>query len=145
MYSKPEIMERMRLTRASCRADLEFWNNITFLVESAGSAGEMVCDMIREAAKRDTRILCISAEDKEESTEVRRVIRQAERKMIVVEHADLLLTDEMRRYIAFDKMNQYLIMGRNTDSLLLSRANLYELDVASDGVRTKIRLKSYRG
>lgn len=65
--------------------------------------------------------------------------------MIVIEHADLLLTDEMRRYIAFDKTNQYLIMGRNTDSLLLSRANLYELDVASDGVRTKIRLKNYRG
>ncbi|HJB81913.1 MAG TPA: RluB protein [Candidatus Mediterraneibacter intestinavium] len=51
----------------------------------------------------------------------------------------------MRRYIAFDKTNQYLIMGRNTDSLLLSRANLYELDVTSDGVKTKIRLKSYRG
>lgn len=145
MYSKPEIMEKMELTRASCRAELEFWNNITFLVESAGNVKELVFDMIRQASKKDGRILCISAEGKMESAEVRRRIRQAERKMIVIEHADILLTDEMRRYIAFDKTNQYLIMGRNTDSLLLSRANLYELDVTSDGVKTKIRLKSYRG
>lgn len=145
MYSKPEIMEKMELTRDFCRAELEFWNNITFLVESAGNAKELVFDMIRQASKKDGRILCISAEGKMESAEVRRRIRQAERKMIVIEHADILLTDEMRRYIAFDKTNQYLIMGRNTDSLLLSRANLYELDVTSDGVKTKIRLKSFRG
>lgn len=100
MYSKPEIMEKMELTRASCRAELEFWNNVTFLVESAGSAKELVFDMIRQASKKDGRILCISAEGKMESAEVRRRIRQAERKMIVIEHADILLTDEMRRYIA---------------------------------------------
>ena len=48
MYSKPEIMEKMELTRASCRAELEFWNNITFLVESAGNAKELVFDMIEK-------------------------------------------------------------------------------------------------
>ena len=84
MYSKPEIMEKMELTRASCRAELEFWNNITFLVESAGNARELVFDMIRQASKKDGRILCISAEGKMESAEVRRRIRQAERTSVLL-------------------------------------------------------------
>ena len=63
----------------------------------------------------------------------------------MIDDADILLTDEIRRYIAFDKKNQYLIAGKNTDNLLLSRANLYELDVETDGVKTEIWLRNCRG
>lgn len=145
MYSRPEIMDRMELTRGSCRAELEFKANLIFLIERPGSALSLVFDMIRETSSKDRRILCICSEDKRNGTEIRRMIRDAERKMIVIDGADRLLTDEIRRYIAFDKKNQYLIAGKNTDNLLLSRANLYELDVVTDGVKTEIRLRNCIG
>ncbi|MBM6750118.1 RluB protein [Mediterraneibacter glycyrrhizinilyticus] len=63
----------------------------------------------------------------------------------MIDDADHLLTDGMRRYIALDKKNQYLIAGKNTDNLLVSRANLYELDVVTDGVKTEIRLRNCMG
>lgn len=33
MYSRPEIMDRMGLTRGSCRAELEFRANLIFLTQ----------------------------------------------------------------------------------------------------------------
>lgn len=145
MYSRPEIMDRMGLTRGSCRAELEFRANLIFLMERAGSAKSLVFDMIRETARKDRRILCICSEDKKKGEDIRQTIRDTERKLIVIDDADILLTDEIRRYIAFDKKNQYLIAGENTDNLLLSRANLYELDVETDGVKTEIWLRNCRG
>ena len=145
MYSRPEIMDRMGLTRGSCRAELEFRANLIFLMERAGSAKSLVFDMIRETARKDRRILCICSEDKKKGEDIRKTIRDTERKLIVIDDADILLTDEIRRYIAFDKKNQYLIAGKNTDNLLLSRANLYELDVETDGVKTEIWLRNCRG
>ncbi len=145
MYSRPEIMDRMELTRGSCRAELEFRANLIFLMERAGSAKSLIFDMIREAARKDRRLFCICAEDKRNGMDIRQRIRSTERKLIVIDDADLLLTDEIRRFIAFDKKNQYLIAGKNTDNLLLSRANLYELDVVTDGVKTEIRLRNCAG
>lgn len=142
MYSRPEIMDRMELTRGSCRAALEFEANLIFLIERPGNAIPLVFDMIREASRKDRRIRCICSADKRNGMDIRRMIWEAERKMIVINDADRLLTDEIRRYIAFDKKNQYLIAGKNTDNLLLSRANLYELDVITDGVKTEIRLRN---
>ena len=145
MYSIPEIMDRMEMIRGSCRVELEFRANLLFLVERAGSAQSLLFDMIRETARKDRRILCICSEDKRDRQEIRQVIRETERKLIVIDDADHLLTDGMRRYIALDKKNQYLIAGKNTDNLLVSRANLYELDVVTDGVKTEIRLRNCMG
>ena len=103
MYSRPEIMDRMGLTRGSCRAELEFRANLIFLMERAGSAKSLVFDMIRETARKDRRILCICSEDKKKGEDIRQTIRDTERKLIVIDDADILLTDEIRRYIAFDK------------------------------------------
>ncbi len=43
------------------------------------------------------------------------MIRNTEKKLIVINNADILLDDDTRKYIALDGKNQYLIIGRNSE------------------------------
>ena len=71
------------------------------------------------------------------------MLETAEGKLIVIDNADLLLTDELRKFIAFDTKNQYLIIGRNPSNLLVTKDNLYELEVVMKGRETEFKLKRY--
>ena len=53
--------------------------------------------------------------------------------LFVIDDADILLTDEMRKHIAADKNNQYLIIGRDSRLLCLSPIFFKEL-VFNDNV-----------
>jgi hypothetical protein len=48
-------------------------------------------------------------------------------KLIVIDNADILLNDEIRKYISLDGNNQYLIIGRNPKNLFATKENLFEL------------------
>ena len=41
--------------------------------------------------------------------------------LFVIDNADIILNDELRRYIAFDFNNQYIIIGRNPSNLMLMK------------------------
>lgn len=71
------------------------------------------------------------------------MIKEAEGKLIVIDNADLLLDNDLRKYIAFDEKNQYLIIGRNPNNLMATQENLFELASEKKGERTEFRLKRY--
>ena len=53
----------------------------------------------------------------------------------MIDNADILLDDKMRRYIAFDDKNQYIIIGRNPTGLQLTVDEIFELqDTNVDGI-----------
>lgn len=49
------------------------------------------------------------------------IIRNAEKKLIMIDNADILLDDDTRKYLALDDKNQYFIIGRNPKNLLLRK------------------------
>ncbi len=67
------------------------------------------------------------------------MIKSAKRKLIVMDNADVLLDDDMRKYIAVDDKNQYLIIGRNPKNLFATRENLFELVSERQGEQTVVK------
>ncbi len=71
------------------------------------------------------------------------MIRNTEKKLIVINNADILLDDDTRKYIALDDKNQYLIIGRNPKNLFVTKENLFELVSEKQGKQTVLRIKDY--
>mgnify|MGYP006893955056 FL=1 len=57
-------------------------------------------------------IVCLNYLDYQKN--IGNMIRNTEKKLIVINNADILLDDDTRKYIALDDKNQYLIIGRNS-------------------------------
>jgi hypothetical protein len=53
------------------------------------------------------------------------------------------LSDDVRKYIALDDKNQYLIIGRNPKNLFATKENLFELVSEKRGEQTILKLKNY--
>lgn len=71
------------------------------------------------------------------------IIRNTERKLIVIDNADILLDDDTRKYIALDDKNQYLIIGRNPKDLFATKENLFELVSEKQGEQIVLRIEGY--
>lgn len=61
----------------------------------------------------------------------------------MIDNADVLLDDSVRKHIALDDRNQYLIIGRNPKNLFATKDNLFELISEVKGEQTILRIKSY--
>ena len=75
--------------------------------------------------------------------DINNIIKTAEGKLIVIDNADILLDDNIRKYIALDDKNQYLIIGRNPKNLFATKENLFELVSEKVGEQTKLMIKPY--
>ena len=86
-------------------------------------------------------ILCINYLDYQR--DIGEMIRSSRGKLIVIDNADVLLDDSIRKYIALDDKNQYLIIGRNPKNLFTTKENLYELISHKKGDQTVLELQNY--
>lgn len=139
MYSKPLIMSELKVIHTCFQIDLQFENNITILQGDSGSGRTMVFSIIQEEAIDNEQILCINYRDKD----IGELIKQTSGKLLVIDNADVLLSDDIRKIIALDVQNQYLIIGRNPRKLLVTEDNLYELDKNGYGEIIEFTLKRY--
>lgn len=64
---------------------------------------------------------------------IMKILQDTVGKLIVIDNADILLNDTMKKYIAFDDKNQYLIIGRNLKNLMASQDYLFELVSSTEG------------
>ena len=69
------------------------------------------------------------------------MIRNTEKKLIVINNADILLDDDTRKYIALDDKNQYLT--EILKNLFVTKENLFELVSEKQGKQTVLRIKDY--
>lgn len=143
MYSKPIVTNKLQLVHTAYKVDFDFRNNITILMGDSGSGKTTVFDIMQEAAVEDKRLLCINYISKTHDVDIEKLIMGTKGKLIVIDNADIILTDNLRKHIALDNENQYIIIGRNPSNLLTTKDNLYELDVTNTEENTVFRLKSY--
>ena len=137
MDVKPVVMEQFSTVHSSFVIDFQFKNNITILMGDSGTGKTAVFSSIRECAATNPQLLCLNYLDYQK--DIRNIIRMTKGKMIVIDNADILLDDEMRKYISLDGENQYLIIGRN---LFATKENLYEFHVEKKVIRQGLRLES---
>ena len=141
MKSKPVVMNHFSTVHTSFVIDFIFENNITILMGDSGTGKSASYSFIKECMSMNSDILCINYLDYQK--DIGDMIKSVTGKLIVIDNADVLLDDNIRKYIALDDKNQYLIIGRNPKNLFTTKENLYELTSEKKGDQTVLGLKSY--
>ena len=141
MKSKPVVMDHFSTVHTSFVIDFTFDSNITLLMGDSGTGKSASYSYIKECMSMNPDILCINY--LEYQKDIGEMIRAATGKLIVIDNADVLLDDGIRKYIALDDKNQYLIIGRNPKNLFATKDNLYELVSEKKGDQIVLKLKNY--
>ena len=141
MKSKPIVMEHFSTVHTSFVLDFEFTNNISILTGDSGVGKTASFSFIKECMALNPNILCLNYLDYQK--DIAGIIKNASGKLIVIDNADVLLDDDIRKHIALDDKNQYLIIGRNPKNLFATKENLFELVSEAQGEQTVLRIKSY--
>lgn len=87
------------------------------------------------------KLLCINYLDINKN--IFKLLKDTKGKLIIVDNADILLTDDIRKWIAFDCNNQYLIIGQNPKNLLATADNLYTLKQTTHNDIISFSLENY--
>lgn len=141
MYSKPAIIENLKARHTTFSVEFYFTNNITLLMGDSGRGKTLVFSILQELAATDERIVCINYLDI--NKRIKDEIEKASGKLIVIDNADVILDDDIRKVIAFDRKNQYLVIGRNPKNLLITKDNLFELEQKKEKNVICYSLKKY--
>ena len=141
MKSKPVVMERFSTVHTSFVLDFEFTSNITILTGDSGTGKTASFSIIKECMAVNPDILCLNYLDYQK--DIADIIKKANRKLIVIDNADILLGDDLRKHIALDDKNQYLIIGRNPKNLFATKDNLFELTSEVKGEQTVMSIKRF--
>lgn len=141
MKSKPVVMEHFSTEHTSFALDFEFTNNITILTGDSGTGKTASFSFIKECMALNSDIVCLNYLDYQKN--IGNIIRTTEKKLIVIDNADILLDDDTRKYIALDDKNQYLIIGRNPKNLFVTKENLFELVSEKQEEQIMLRIKNY--
>lgn len=126
MKIKPVITDHIHTKHTSFEVDLYLENNITFISGESGTGKSALYSFLEELAAEDKKIKCFNYLDHKKA--YKSSIKQSRDKMFVIDNADILLDDNLRRYISLDGNNQYIIIGRNPTALLLNMDEIYELN-----------------
>ena len=133
MKIKPVVTDRIHTKHTSFEIDLLLETNITFISGDSGTGKSALFSFIEELAAEDKRIKCFNYLDNKKA--YKNSIKQSKGKLFVIDNADILLDDRIRRYIALDENNQYIIIGRNPTELLLNMDEIKELQSKNiDGI-----------
>ncbi|MCI8281094.1 MAG: ABC transporter ATP-binding protein [Lachnospiraceae bacterium] len=141
MKSKPIVMEHFFTEHTSFVLNFEFTNNITILTGDSGTGKTVSFLFMKECMALNPDIVCLNYLDYQKN--IGNIIRNTEKKLIVIDNADILLDDDTRKYIALDGKNQYLIIGRNPKNLFVTKENLFELVSEKQEEQTVLRIKEY--
>ena len=137
MKSKPIVMEHFSTVHTSFVLDFNFTSNITILMGDSGTGKTASFSFVKECMAMNPDIMCLNYLDYQK--DIADIIKKANGKLIVIDNADVLLDDDVRKYIALDDRNQYLIIGRNPKNLFTTKDNLFELTSEVQGEQTILR------
>lgn len=141
MRSKPLVMENLYLEKDNLIVDFKLDNNITILTGDAGIGKTVVFNMIKEMMETDNRIFCLNY--KNSHHDILEIIRACDGKFAVVDNADILLSNEVRKFISLDSSNQYLLIGRNPKNLFATKENIFELRREKSGNKTRFYIAHF--
>ena len=141
MRSKPIVMDHFFTIHTAFIVNFKFTNNIAILMGDSGTGKTATFSFIRECMAIDSRILCLNYLDYQK--DIMTIVSNTQGKLIVIDNADILLSDDIRKYISLDDKNQYLIIGRNPKNLFATKENLFELVNKKVGEQTELSIKEY--
>ena len=98
--------------------DLVFDDRVTLVGGDSGTGKTVLYELLEDLRLTDEynaiKMFNYKSDNLSES------IKQCRNNFIVIDNADILITDEIRRFINFEFSNQYLLFLRNCDGLNVS-------------------------
>ena len=98
--------------------DLMFDDRVTLVGGDSGTGKTVLYELLEDLRLTDAynaiKMFNYKSDNLSES------IKQCRNNFIVIDNADILITDEIRRFINFEFSNQYLLFLRNCDGLNVS-------------------------
>ncbi len=98
--------------------DLEFDDRITLVGGDSGTGKTVLYEMLEDLRLTDEyksiKLFNYKSDNLLES------IKQCRNNFIVIDNADILITDEVKRFVNFEFSNQYMLFLRNCDGLNVS-------------------------
>ena len=140
MNLKPLVRNRLFFKSFGLIFDLELKTNLTFINSVSGEGKTFVFEKIKRWASDKEDIACFDYTDRKNGI-VKEFIRTQKNKLIAIDNADILLDAEDRKYIALDVNNQYIIIGRVVENLMLTKENMCSVEFLKD--EDTIRLQYY--
>ena len=141
MKSRPVVMDRFSTVHTLYIVNFTFTNNLTILTGDSATGKTAAFSFIKECMAINQDILCLNYLDYQKN--IKEMISQVKKKLIVIDNADILLDDETRKYISLDADNQYLIIGRNPKNFYATKENLFELVSMKNGEQTEFQIQPY--
>ena len=139
MKIKPIVIDEIHTKHTNFIVDLKFDSNITFITGDSGVGKSAVFTFLEEYSSEDKRVRCFNYIDHNKG--YKNSIRNSKGKLFVIDNSDILLNDKIKQHIVFDNQNQYIIIGRNPSSLLLTQDDIYELESENKDGITYFRLE----
>lgn len=117
------------------RYHLEFSSRIT-LVRGDSATGktylyQMLEDVRMTEQYKEIRLFNYRSDDFHDN------LKKCRNKFIVIDNADILINDEDRRFINFERSNQYLLFMRNCDGLNLTADSFTVLNEENNSISLK--------
>lgn len=150
MNLAPLITDRIQFNCNGVQFDLELRTNLTLIDSNSGTGKTMTFNAIKESnisLNEQHKIKYFSIKDVKSNSleQIREDIINTKGKLIIIDDADVLLDNAVRRHIAFDVENQYVVIGRVIDNLFITRDEICRPEVSSvESTGKKISLKYYR-
>lgn len=98
--------------------DLVFEDRITLVGGDSGTGKTVLYDMLEDLKQTEEynaiKLFNYKSED------VLEKLKQCRNNFVVIDNADILMDDEVRRFINFEFSNQYMLFLRNCDGLNVS-------------------------
>ena len=141
MKSKPIVMDNLYWENDFFIVDFDLTNNIILLTGEAGSGKTLIFNLIRQNIQGDEHISCFNYEY--DAATMKDYICRSRGYLIVIDNADILLDDEIRKYVSLDARNQFLLLGRNPKNLLATRDNIYEINSEKVGMKTRFYMEPF--
>ena len=120
--------------------DLELSNDIVVIQGDSGVGKTLLCEAIRvEQEKKEKNMYQdIKIIDIRNKKNIKTILR-GKNNLIIIDNADLILTDDLQYQISRDFNNQYIIMGRKEYDFHIPLFSFGELYIKDDEIKINYR------
>lgn len=126
------IYDNITFSAAPFSYDLKFDDRIILVGGDSGTGKTFLYELLEDLRLTEPykaiKLYNYKSDDFAES------IKQCRKRFIVIDNADILLTDEVRKFINFDFSNQYMLFLRNCDGLNVSDKSFKVLKLENNRV-----------
>lgn len=122
-------LEPVKLRAYGRNIDLEFKDRITLVSGNSGTGKTLIFELLNDIQMKDKdKYTCINkALLNQTKMRLSTFIKKATGKLIVIDNADIILTDTDKKIINSDNKHAYLLFARNQQGLNITENSLTEL------------------